>query len=70
MDFINVDYPFAAYQKKKAYDYGKLILNNFVINNFKINFIRDTNSIIFDEKLNKKLGTSNKKINKIIKSII
>jgi len=70
IDFINVDYPFAAYQKKKAYDYGKLILNNFVINNFKINFIRDTNSIIFDEKLNKQLGTSNKKINKIIKSII
>tara|TARA_B100000780_G_scaffold277499_1_gene248337 strand:+ start:678 stop:3326 length:2649 start_codon:yes stop_codon:yes gene_type:complete len=70
IDFINVDYPFAAYQKKKAYDFGKLILNNFVIDNFKINFIRDINSIIFDEKLNKQLGTSNKKINKIIKSII
>ena len=70
VEFINVDYPFAAYQKKKAYKYGKLILNNFSVNNFKYKYVRDFNSIIFDDKSKKKLGKSNKEINKIIENII
>ena len=70
VNFTNVDYPFAAYQKKKAYDSGKLIIDNFLINNFKIKYIRDFNSKIFDKKSNKLLGISNKKIDKIIESII
>ena len=70
VNFTNVDYPFAAYQKKKAYDSGKLIISNFLINNFKTKYIRDFNSTIFDNKSNKQLGKSNKKIDKIIESII
>ena len=70
VEFINVDYPFAAYQKKKAYKYGKLVLNNFSVNNFKHKYVRDFNSIIFDDKSKKKLGKSNKEINKIIENII
>ena len=70
VEFNNVDYPFAAYQKKKAYKYGKLVLNNFSVNNFKYKYVRDFNSIIFDDKSKKKLGKSNKEINKIIENII
>ena len=70
IEFINVDYPFAAYQKKKAYKHGKLVLNNFFVNNYKHKYIRDFNSTIFDDKSKKKLGKSNKEIDKIIESII
>ena len=68
--FFNVDYPFAAYKKKEVYEHGKLDLNNFSVKGFKKQYIRDFNSIIFDEKLNKKLGISDKEINEIIKNII
>ena len=57
-------------KKKKAYKYGKLVLNNFSANNFKHKYVRGFNSIIFDDKSKKKLGKSNKKINKIIENII
>ena len=53
-----------------AYKYGKLVLNNFSVNNFKYKYVRDFNSIIFDDKSKKKLGKSNKEINKIIENII
>ncbi len=68
--FVNVDYPFAAYKKKEVYEHGKLHLNNFSANGFKKQYIRDFNSIIFDEKLNKKLGKSDKEIDEIIENII
>ena len=54
--FLNIDYPFTAYQKKKAYSYGQLNLNNYSIDNYKEEFVSDSQSIIFDSKSKKKLG--------------
>lgn len=68
--FLNIDYPFTAYQKKKAYEYGQLNLENYKISNFKKDFIKDSESIIQDNKSLKKLGKNNKKIDKIIEEII
>ena len=68
--FLNIDYPFTAYQKKKAYSYGQLYLNNYSINNYKKEFVSDSKSIIFDNKSKKKLGKNNQNIDKIIKNII
>ena len=68
--FLNIDYPFTAYQKKKAYEYGQLNLENYKISNFKRDFIKDSESIIQDNKSLKKLGKNNKKIDKIIEEII
>ena len=65
-----VDYPFTAYQKKKAYSYGQLYLDNYSINNYKKEFVSDSKSIIFDNKSKKKLGKNNQNIDKIIKNII
>ena len=70
ISFSNIDYPFAAYQKKKAYNYGKLYLDNFSLDNFKQKFIRDNNSIIFNNRTNDVLGNNNKKVDKIIEEII
>ena len=50
--FDRVAIPFAAYQKKKEYDFGKLIAKNFDIQNFNVKWIRDKNSeIIVNDKL-------------------
>ena len=50
--FDGVAIPFAAYQKKKEYDFGKLIAKNFDIQNFNVKWIRDKNSkIIVNDKL-------------------
>jgi len=68
--FSNIDYPFAAYQKKKEYDFGKLYIENFNLNNFKKEFINDAKSTIIDNKSNKELGINNYEIDKIIKDII
>ncbi len=70
ISFSNIDYPFAAYQKKKAYNYGKLYLDNFSLDNFKQKFIRDNNSIIYNNRTNDVLGNNNKKVDKIIEEII
>jgi hypothetical protein len=68
--FSNIDYPFAAYQKKKEYDFGKLYIENFNLNNFKKEFINDAKSTIINNKSNKELGINNYEIDKIIKDII
>ena len=68
--FLDIDYPFTAYQKKKAYSYGQLYLDNYSINNYKKEFVSDSKSIIFDNKSKKKLGKNNQNIDKIIKNII
>ena len=59
ISFTNIDYPFASYQKKKAYDYGKLYLEDFTTKNFKKEFINDSNSLIINNKSNKEIGINN-----------
>ena len=39
--FEGVKIPFAAYQKKKEYDYGLLVVENFDVNNFLVKFAKD-----------------------------
>ena len=68
--FLDIDYPFTAYQKKKAYSHGQLYLENYSINNFKKKFINDSISIIFDNKSKKIIGKNNPNIDEIIKNII
>ncbi len=70
INFKNIDYPFAAYQKKKAYKFGELYLNDYSAINFKKEFIKDFNSIIVDIISNNQLGKNNEKIDKIIENII
>ena len=70
ISFTNIDYPFASYQKKKAYEYGKLYLENFSTKNFKKEFINDSNSLIIDNISNKKIGINNSEVDKIIENII
>ena len=68
--FLDIDYPFTAYQKKKAYNNGQLFIENYSINNFKRKFINDSISIIFDNKSKKEIGKNNPNIDRIIKNII
>ncbi len=70
INFKNIDYPFAAYQKKKAYKFGELYLNDYSAINFKKEFIKDFNSIIVDIISSDQLGKNNEKIDKIIENII
>ena len=70
INFKNIDYPFAAYQKKKAYKFGELYLNDYSAINFKKEFIKDFNSIIVDIISSNQLGKNNEKIDKIIENII
>ncbi len=49
--FDNVLIPFSAYQKKKEYDYGSLVVTNSDLNNFHTKWLKDKgSSIIIDEK--------------------
>ena len=68
--FFDIDYPFTAYQKKKAYTNGQLFIENYSIDNFKRKFINDSISVIFDNKSKKEIGENNPNIDKIIKDII
>ena len=70
ISFTNIDYPFASYQKKKAYDYGKLYIEDFTTKNFKKEFINDTNSLIINNRSNKEIGINNSEVDKIIENII
>ena len=70
INFKNIDYPFAAYQKKKAYKFGKLYLNDYSAINYKKEYIKDSNSIIVDIISRSQLGKNNKEIDKIIENII
>ena len=68
--FIDVEYPFTAYKKKEAYQFGNLNLNNYTVIGFKKKYVRDLKSIIFDKKLDKKMGIINEETDLIIKNII
>ena len=46
IDFNGVLIPFAAYQKKKEYNHGSLIVKNYDINNFSTKWIKDKESKI------------------------
>lgn len=70
ISFTNIDYPFASYRKKKAYDYGKLYLEDFTTKNFKKEFINDSNSLIINNRSNKEIGINNSEVDKIIENII
>ena len=68
-----IDYDDSEYFKLKLFDKsisGPIKSDFTKDNNFKIKYIRDFNSKIFDKKSNKLLGISNKKIDKIIESLI
>ena len=38
--------PFSAYQKKKEYDFGKLVVNKYDIKNFETKWLKDNGSQI------------------------
>ena len=69
-NFIDVEYPFTAYKKKEVYEFGNLNLNNYSVDGFKKKFVRDLESIIFDNKLKKEMGSINQETELIIKNII
>ncbi|MDC3004606.1 hypothetical protein OAY95_01640 [Candidatus Pelagibacter sp.] len=68
--FTDVEYPFTAYKKKEAYQFGNLNLNNYTVIGFKKKYVRDIKSTIFDKELNKKMGSVDEESNLIIKNII
>ena len=49
--FENVKIPFAAYQKKKEYDYGLLVIEDFKIKNFLVKYAKDKKSKIILDNL-------------------
>tara|TARA_B110000971_G_scaffold125408_1_gene128335 strand:- start:972 stop:3587 length:2616 start_codon:yes stop_codon:yes gene_type:complete len=62
--FNEVAIPFAAYQKKREYDHGSLIVKNYDIKNFHTLWLKDKKSDITAN--NKKLMITSKKILSII----
>ena len=64
IDFNGVLIPFAAYQKKKEYNYGSLIVKNYNINNFYTKWIKDKESKIIVNNVHLEIET--KKILSII----
>ena len=44
--FHNVQIPFAAYQKKSQYDHGLLVVNDFKVDNFLVQYVKDDKSQI------------------------
>ena len=64
IDFNGVLIPFAAYQKKKEYNYGSLIVKNYNINNFSTKWIKDKESKITVNNVSLEIET--KKILSII----
>jgi len=58
--FKNVAIPFAAYQKKKAYEYGFLDVKEYKIENYYLKWIKDKDSKILGE--NEILKKSNKDV--------
>ena len=64
IDFNGVLIPFAAYQKKKEYKYGTLIVKNYDINNFYTKWIKDKESKIIINNMPMEIET--KKILSII----
>ena len=49
INFENVKIPFAAYQKKKEYNHGLLVIKNFDVNNYSSKMIKDKNSTIITD---------------------
>ena len=70
VSFVNVKYPFAAYQKKKEYKYGQIFLNKYFSLNHDYEFVHDKKSLIYDNLNNIKLLNSNSNFKKILKLII
>ena len=64
IEFDGVLIPFAAYQKKKEYNYGSLIVKNYNVKNFHTKWMKDKGSSIIAD--NKSLDTNTKKILSII----
>ena len=48
VQFINVEIPFAAYQKKNEYSFATMSINNIKSDNYLIKSIRDNESKIFE----------------------
>ena len=46
IEFNNVEIPFSAYQKKKEYDFGKLVVKKYNIKNFETKWLKDEGSQI------------------------
>ena len=46
IEFDNVEIPFSAYQKKKEYDFGKLVVKKYNIKNFDTKWLKDKGSQI------------------------
>ena len=60
VQFINVEIPFAAYQKKNEYSFAKMSINNVESDNYLIQSIRDKKSKIFEN--NNEIGKFDKNI--------
>ena len=59
IDFNGVIIPFAAYQKKKEYSHGLLVVKNYDINNFSAKWIKDKKSKIIANNIPVEIGTKN-----------
>ncbi len=59
IDFNGVAIPFAAYQKKKEYNHGLLVVKNYDINNFSAKWIKDKKSKIIVNNIPVEIGTKN-----------
>ena len=57
LNYVNI--PFAAYQKKKEYGFGKMDLENYNLKNFYTKWITDNNSKIIANGINVGLKTKN-----------
>tara|TARA_Y100000590_G_scaffold213509_1_gene241991 strand:- start:1009 stop:3633 length:2625 start_codon:yes stop_codon:yes gene_type:complete len=64
VEFDGVKIPFAAYQKKKEYDHGTLIVKNYNIKNFHTKWLKDKGSTVTANK--KSLNINTKEILSII----
>ena len=60
--FENVQIPFAAYQKKREYDYGLLVIEDFKIKNFLVKYVKDKKSKIVLDNLVQTNNKNNKEI--------
>ena len=60
--FDGVKIPFAAYQKKKEYNYGLLVVENFDVDNFLVKFAKDEKSNIILNDVIQKNNNGNAKI--------
>ncbi len=66
ISFKGVQIPFAAYQKKKEYNHGLLIVKDFTLDNFLVKFVKDDKSKIVLDDLMQNNDNNNKKMLSVV----